>query len=248
MLPFTLENKTILITGASSGIGRGTAIACAEAGASCVLVARNEARLKETLTACEPGNHQIEVVDLTSFEDMKRLVERVDALDGLVQCAGVGDNHTPLKFVTPEFVDKIFGINVKAPILLLALLAKKRKLNKGASVVMISSISNFCASVAHSSYGASKGAIRAFVRGAALDLAGKHIRVNAIAPAMVNTPLINFSTLTEEQRRANEAKYPLKRYGEPSDVANAAVYLLSDASSWVTGQEFVLDGGYTIGR
>lgn len=248
MLPFTLENKTILITGASSGIGRGTAIACAEAGASCVLVARNEARLKETLTACEPGNHQIEVVDLTSFEDMKRLVERVDALDGLVQCAGVGDNHTPLKFVTPEFVDKIFGINVKAPILLLALLAKKRKLNKGASVVMISSISNFCASVAHSLYGASKGAIRAFVRGAALDLAGKHIRVNAIAPAMVNTPLINFSTLTEEQRRANEAKYPLKRYGEPSDVANAAVYLLSDASSWVTGQEFVLDGGYTIGR
>lgn len=248
MQPYTLENKTILITGASSGIGRGTAIACAEAGASCILVARDEARLKETLAACAPGNHRIEVADLTRFEDMKRLVERVDALDGLVQSAGVGDNYTPLKFITPEFVDKILGINVKAPILLLALLEKRKKLNKDASIVMLSSISNFCASVAHSLYGASKGAIRAFVRGAALDLAGKHIRVNAIAPAMVNTPLINFSTLTEEQRKANEAKYPLKRYGEPSDVAHAAVYLLSDAASWVTGQEFVLDGGYTIGR
>lgn len=248
MLPFTLENKTVLITGASSGIGRGTAIACAEAGASCILVARNEKRLEETLAACAPGNHRIEVADLTSFEDMRRLVERMDSLDGLVQCAGIGDNHTPLKFITPEFVDELLGINVKSPILLLALFEKKRKLNKGASVVMISSISNFCASVAHSLYGASKGAIRAFVRGAALDLAGKHIRVNAIAPAMVNTPLINYSALTEEQRKADEAKYPLKRYGEPSDVANAAVYLLSDAASWVTGQEFVLDGGYTIGR
>ena len=118
MQPYTLENKTILITGASSGIGRGTAIACAAAGATCILVARDEARLKETLADCAPGNHWIEVADLTNFEDMKSLVERVDALDGLVQCAGIGDNHTPLKFITPEFVDKIFGINVKAPILL----------------------------------------------------------------------------------------------------------------------------------
>ena len=113
---------------------------------------------------------------------------------------------------------------------------------------MMSSIASFFASVAHSLYGASKGALKSFVQGAAIDLAPKRIRVNAIAPAMVNTPLIEFSALTEEQRKANEASYPLKRYGEPSDIAGAAIYLLSDASSWVTGQQFVLDGGITIGR
>lgn len=248
MPPFSLEGKRILITGASSGIGRGVAIACAAAGASCILVARNEERLAEVKLACGMGDHQIEVVDVTDMEAVKALVERVSVLDGLVQCAGIGDNHTPLKFITPEFFDKIIGVNLKAPVLLLAMLEKKKKLNRGGSVVLMSSIASFCATVAHSLYGASKGAIHAFVQGAAMDLAPKKIRVNAIAPGMVNTPLIAFSALTEEQRKANEAQYPLKRYGEPADIANATVYLLSEASSWVTGQQFVIDGGITIGR
>lgn len=248
MQPFTLEGKTILVTGASSGIGRAVAIACSKAGAKCILVARNEERLKETLSMCSGEGHAIEVVDLTDYEALKALVERVPAIDGLVQCAGIGDKHTPLKFLSPEFVDKVLNVNLKAPILFLALLAKKKRLNKGGSVVMMSSIASFSATVAHSLYGASKGGITSFVRGAALDLAPQNIRVNAIAPAMVNTPLIEFSTLTEDQRRANEAKYPLKRYGEPEEVANATLYLLSDASSWVTGQQIVMDGGFTIGR
>lgn len=246
MLKFTLENKTVLITGASSGIGRGIAIACAEQGAKCILVARNEERLREVQTACGGEQHQIEIVDVADFAAVKELIDRIPPLDGVVMCAGVGDNHTPLKFLTAEFVDNLLGVNLRAPILMLATLEKKKKLNKCASVVMMSSMASFSPSPAHSLYAATKGGLTAFVKGAALDLAGKKIRVNAIAPAMVNTPLINFDALTEEQRKANEALYPLKRYGEPEDIAAAAVYLLSDASSWVTGQQFVLDGGVTL--
>ena len=247
MPQFTLDGKTILITGASSGIGRGIAVACAASGAKCILVARNKERLLETKGECGGDAHAVEIVDVADCDALKGLVQRVPQLDGLVQCAGISDNHTPLKFLTPEFIDRLLSVNLKAPILLLAMLEKRKKLNKGASVVMMSSIAGFHASPAHSLYGASKGGLTAFVKGAALDLAGKKIRVNAIAPAMVNTPLINYNGITEEQRLADEYRYPLKRYGEPSDIAGAAVYLLSDASQWVTGQQFVIDGGFTIG-
>lgn len=247
MRSFTLEGKRIMVTGASSGIGRGVAIACARQGAQCILLARNEARLREVQSECGGDSHKIEVVDVSDVEALKSLVERIETIDGLVQCAGIGDNQTLLKFITPEFYDRLMAVNLRAPILLLSMLDKKKKLNKGASVVMVSSISSFHASVAHSLYGASKGAITAFVKGAALDLAPRKIRINSIAPGMVNTPLINFNALTDEQRQLNISKYPLKRYGEPEDVANMAVYLLSDSSSWVTGQQFVLDGGLTIG-
>lgn len=246
MPSFTLEGKTILITGASSGIGRGIAIACADAGANCILVARNEERLKAVASNC-CGGAAIEIVDVGNTAELAALVERVPQLDGLVQCAGVSDKHTPLKFLKEEFVDHLLAVNLKAPILFLAMLEKKKKLNKGASVVLMSSISSFHSTPAHSLYGATKGALTAFAKGAALDLAGKKIRVNTIAPGMVNTPLIDFANISEEQRKANEAFYPMKRYGEPEDIAGAAIYLLSDASAWVTGQQFVVDGGVTVG-
>lgn len=247
MLQFRLDNKVVLITGASSGIGRQIAISCAEAGAKCILVARNKERLESVCALCKGGGHVVEVLDVANAEAMKGLVERLPQLDGVVLCAGIGDHHTPLKFLTEEFVDEILGVNLKAPILMLAMLDKRKKINKGGSVVLMSSIASFHATVAHSLYGAAKGGLRSFAQGAALDLAGKKIRVNAIAPGMVNTPLINFSALTAEQLKVNVDRYPLKRYGEPEDVAGCAVYLLSDASSWVTGQQFVIDGGVTIG-
>lgn len=243
---FNLKGKTILITGASSGIGRGISIACAKAGAKCILVARNEERLTQVAAECGT-DATIERVDVANIVELSALVERVPILDGLVQCAGLSDKHTPLKFLKEEFVDQLLAVNVKAPILLLAMLEKRKKLNKGSSVVLMSSVASFHSTPAHSLYSATKGALTAFAKGAALDLSGKKIRVNAIAPGMVNTPLIDFANISEEQRRANESFYPMKRYGEPADIAGAAVYLLSDASQWVTGQQFVIDGGLTAG-
>ena len=243
---FDLSGKTILVTGASSGIGRGIAIACAEAGAKCILVARNADRLNQVAVKCGPGT-VVERVDVANVSELAALVDRVPALDGLVQCAGLSDKHTPLKFLQEEFVDQLLSVNIKAPILLLAMLEKKKKLNKCASVVLMSSIASFHSTPAHSLYSATKGALTAFAKGAALDLAGKKIRVNTIAPGMVNTPLIDFANISEEQRKANESLYPLKRYGEPEDIASAAIYLLSDASVWVTGQQLVVDGGITAG-
>lgn len=243
---FELSGKTILVTGASSGIGRGIAIACAKVGAKCILVARNEERLNEVAAECGE-EASVEKVDVANASELAALVERVPVLDGLVQCAGLSDKHTPLKFLKEEFVDQLLSVNIKAPILLLAMLEKKKKLNKCASVVLLSSIASFHSTPAHSLYSATKGALTAFAKGAALDLAGKKIRVNTIAPGMVNTPLIDFANISEEQRKTNESLYPLKRYGEPEDIASAAIYLLSDASVWVTGQQLVVDGGITAG-
>ena len=246
MQNFNLPGKTILITGASSGIGRGIALACAEAGANCILVGRNKERLEAVKTECVGDGHVAEIVEMTDIEAVKALVERIPILDGLVQCAGVGDKQLPLKFLSADFIDEVLAVNLRAPMAFLAMLEKKKKLNKGASVVMMSSISSFHATPAHSLYCASKAGLTAFTKAAALDLAGKKIRVNTIAPGRVNTPMIEYSNISEEQRLADVAKYPLKRYGEVSDIASMALYLLSDCSSWVTGQEFVVDGGISL--
>ena len=246
MRQFTLEGKTVLVTGASSGIGRGVAVACAKAGATVILVGRNEDRLAQALDECGTGSHLIKKCDVSSVEEIKQLVDGINGLDGVVMCAGVSDNYIPLKFLGEELVDEVLGVNLKSPILLLGLLEKKKRLNRGASVVMMSSISSFAAVPAHSLYAASKGGLTAFVKAAAVELAVKKIRVNSIAPGMVNTPLIAAYNFTEVQKTVNQAKYPLKRYGEPEDIVGAAIYLLSDASSWMTGQQIVLDGGLTI--
>lgn len=246
MSHFDLSGKTILVTGASSGIGRGIALACADAGANCILVGRNKERLEAAKAGCAGDGHAVEIVEMTDGEAMKSLVERIPVLDGLVQCAGVGDKQLPLKFLSADFIDEVLAVNLRAPMAFLAMLEKKKKLNRGASVVMMSSISSFHATPAHSLYCASKAGLTAFTKAAALDLAGKKIRVNAIAPGRVNTPMIEYSNISEEQRLADVAKYPLKRYGEVSDIAGVALYLLSDGSSWITGQEFVVDGGISL--
>lgn len=244
--PFSLENKTILITGASSGIGKATAIECSKLGAKIVATARNEARLSETMSQLEGDGHTSIIADLSKSEDLARLVENAPQLDGLVNNAGKTIT-LPCCFITEDKLDDIVGVNMIAPILLFSMLLKKKKLVKKSSIVFTSSIGgNMIATVGNGMYGATKGAISAFVKVAALENASKNIRVNCVCPGMINTTLFDSGTLSKEQLTEDAKRYPLGRYGKPEEVAWAIIYLLSDASSFVTGSNLVIDGGFTI--
>lgn len=244
--PFSLKGKNILVTGASSGIGRETAIQCSKMGAKVIVTARNEERLNETLSQLEGEGHQIMLAELTNQEDVEYLVSEMSSLQGLVLCAGKGMT-SPFPFSTRDKYNEIFNINFFAPVELLRLLVKKKKLGKESSVVFVSSIGgNGSYSLGNGVYGASKAAINSTMKFCARELASKKIRVNTVNPGMVNTKLIQGGAISEEQHKADMEKYPLKRYGEPEDIAYGIIYLLSDASSWVTGHSLVIDGGVSI--
>ena len=244
--PFSLKGKTILVTGASSGIVRETAIQCSKLGAKVIITARNEDRLKETLSQLEGEGHEIVMAELTNSSELENLVSQANDLDGVVLCAGRAMT-SPFMFNTRDKYDEVFNINYFAPVELLRLLLKKRKVNKNASVVFVSSIGGvFGYSLGNSIYGATKASIHSTMNFCAKELAPKGIRVNSVNPGMVNTPLIGGGSISEEQYKADMERYPLKRYGEPQDIAYGIVYLLSDASSWVTGHALVIDGGITI--
>lgn len=244
--PFSLKGKTILVTGASSGIGRAAAIECSKMGATVIITARNQNRLNETLAAMEGDNHQSIVCDLSIEADIDNLVASLPEIQGLINNAGY-TKLLPIQFVNSDDITSILKVNTLAPILLFQKLLKKKKLKKGASVVFTSSLAGLgSCSVGNSMYTASKGAISAFIRCAALELAPKRIRVNAVCPAMVDTGILDSGTVSKEQLEADAQNYPLGRYGKPEDVAWAMIYLLSEASSWVTGDNLVIDGGVTI--
>ena len=244
--PFSLEGKRILITGASSGIGRATAVEAARLGASIVLVARDQERLNETLEALPGDNHQIILADLTVEEAINRVVEECGALDGVVFCAGKGLT-LPVQFCDRAHFDEIFNINFFSTAELLRLLYKKKRIVKEASVVLIASMGGtHVFSGGNSIYGASKAALDSFMKFAAKEFAARKVRVNSICPAMVDTPLIHRGTVSEEQLAEDAKRYPLKRYGRPEDIAYAAIYLLSPASAWVTGTSMIVDGGLSI--
>ena len=187
--PFSLKNKTILVTGASSGIGRGVAIACAQMGANVVLTARNESRLRETLKLMPPGNHSVIVADITQSLDLKKLAESVPKLDGIAYCAGVG-SLIPCKSLDQAAIDYVMKPNFEAPALLMASILSNKKLNKSASVVFIASRAYETPIVGNAAYSASKGAIVSYAKCLALELAPRLIRVNCICPAMVWTDLL----------------------------------------------------------
>lgn len=244
--PFSLEGKTILVTGASSGIGRATAIECSRLGASLVIVGRNKERLQETFDMLDvkEGNVQI-LADLTKSEDILKIALEIPILDGLVNNAGVG--HTSLiRFITQNDADFVFQNNTFAPILLTKEILKKKKISKGGSIVFTSSIAPFTNSLGHALYSASKAAISSYMRTCARELADKQIRANAICPGMIETKLIKDGALSDEDLQKDMDKYPLKRYGKPEEVAYSIVYLLSDATKWMTGSSIVLDGGCTL--
>ena len=235
-----------MVTGASSGIGQETAIQCSKMGAQVLATARNVERLKETVSQMEGDGHKMIVADLTNQDDVNRLVGEVESLKGLVLCAGKGMT-SPFPFSTRDKYDEIFDVNFFAPVELFRLLVRKKKLEKDASVVFVSSIGgNGSYSLGNGVYGASKAAVNSTMKFCARELASKKIRVNSVNPGMVNTKLIQGGAISEEQHKIDMEKYPLKRYGEPEDIAFGIIYLLSDASSWVTGHSLVIDGGVTI--
>ncbi|MBI1647722.1 SDR family oxidoreductase [Capnocytophaga sp. 051621] len=244
--PFSLKNKTVLVTGASSGIGKAIAIECSKMGAQVVITGRNEQRLQETYKLLEGLQPAYIVADLTKKEDIETLVNQIDSLNGLVNCAGL-TIPKPFKFLQEEDIQQVMTVNFNAPLLLTQLLVKKKKLQKTSSIVFISSISGTKVSyIGNSIYSASKGAINGICKGLALELASQQIRVNTITPGMVETNIVSGGEVTQEQMEADKQKYPLKRYGKPEEVAYAVVYLLSEASSWVTGSNLLIDGGYTL--
>lgn len=244
--PYSLEGKRILITGASSGIGRTTAIECSKLGAVLIITGRNKERLDESLKELEGKGHKAVIADLTINEDIEKLVNEVDYLNGVVLCAGQVKS-TPFKMCKRERVNPIFEINYFSQVELLRLLVCGKKIIENASIVFVSSIGGVEAfTIGNGIYGASKAALNSSMKFCALELAAKKIRVNSVNPGMVNTSLINGGSLSEEQKQADMQKYPLKRYGEPKDIALGIIYLLSDASSWVTGHSLVIDGGVTL--
>mgnify|MGYP002852184680 CR=1 FL=1 len=240
--PFSLFGKRILVTGASSGIGRGIAVACSKMGAAVIINGRNTERLEETLFMLDGEHHVLLPGDLTTGDSVRNIVESLPRLDGIVHCAGIG-SRVPCKFITEEDIDSVMSINFKAPVMLQTELLKQKKIAKGGSIVFIASIANESPSFGNSLYAASKGAIISYANCLQLELAPRQIRVNCISPAMVWTDLILKGGVTEEQLREDEQKYPLKRYGTPEDIANLAVYLLSDASGWMTGSNIKITGG-----
>ena len=240
--PYALVGKTVLVTGASAGIGKGVALMCSKMGAQCVITARNEQRLSETLNAMEGEGHQKLLADLTDFTKIESFITQMPKLDGIVHCAGIRQRKMA-KFLDEADIDAVMNANFKGPVMLQNELLKQKKINKGASIVFITSIATESPSMGNSIYSASKGALLSYSLCLKEELAPRMIRVNCISPAMVWTDLVLSDGISVDQLKQDEAKYPLKRYGQPEDVAHLAVFLLSDASSWMTGSNLKLTGG-----
>ena len=242
---FDLSRKHILITGASSGIGRSTASLSASLGATLTILGRDEKRLNETLSSLSGEGHNAVCCDLTCPDSVNDMVDKLPLLDGIVNCAGIQETCL-IKNIDNLVFDKLMNTNFRSTVLLNSEILKKKKLKKNSSVVFLSSVAaSQCAEIGNAIYSSSKAAITSFARVLALELASRRIRVNIVSPGMVKTPLLDQFEMSEEQFHKDEQNYPLG-YGNPEDVANTVVFLLSDATKWMTGADIVLDGGLTL--
>lgn len=244
--PYSLEGKTILVTGSSSGIGKATAILCSRLGASVIITGRNEARLKETISELEGYNNKYIVADLSTSEGLTLLVDEITELDGLVNNAGI-NKILPIQFVTEQELMTTMQINALSPILLTQKIVKKKKIKKGGSVVFVSSIAGHTrSSVGNSMYCASKGTITGFMKCVSKELVIKKIRCNEVLPGQIDTPLMSQGAVTDEQMAALAAHIPMKRLGNPDEIAAGIAFLLSDAASYITGSSLIIDGGLSL--
>lgn len=240
--PFSLAGKTILITGASSGIGQGTAVECSRMGAKLIITGRNAERLAATMAQLEGDGHVMITADISNDDDIARLVAECPKLQGVFLCAGIGVT-APVAFCSRKKFEEQFAVNLFSTTELARMLIKKKKLDRPSSVVAVASVAALLSHLNNSMYGASKAALLTWMRYAAKELGPKGIRFNCILPGMVETPLIRGGAITDEQLAEEVKNYPLGRFGEPADIAYAAIYLLSDASAWVTGTDIIVDGG-----
>lgn len=249
--PFSLEGKTIVVTGASSGIGQQVAITCSQMGAKVALIGRNMERLEDTKAQMEGKGHMVVSYDLTDLEHHKELVvdivSKMGVVDGLVNCAGISTT-LPFKLTTPEKMDEFFKVNVYAAIELTRQILNIKNINRqGASVIFIASVMGCVGESAKSLYSLTKGALIAGCRSLAIEYAPKKIRINVVSPGVVETPINkNQPYLADpEKRKVTESLHPLG-IGETTDISNTCIFLLSNASRWVTGQNLIVDGGYSI--
>ncbi len=247
--PLSLEGKNIVITGASSGIGAETALLCSEMGANVVMIARDEGRLNGILAKMKQGKHLYYSLDITSYAMISSVIEdcvsKIGKIDGFIHSAGI-ENTIPINVIKQENYESTFSINLFSGLEFVKVLSKKKYRSEGLSIVFLASVMGVLGQKGKTAYCASKGAIVNSVKALSLELAEKNIRVNCISPAVVVTEMTKklFATLTEEGVNSIKKMHPLG-LGRPQDIANAAVFLLSEASRWVTGSNLIIDGGYS---
>lgn len=244
MNSFDLSGKTILITGASSGLGRQCAITISRHGGTAVITGRNTKRLDDTYHQLNGGGHIQIIADLTREDDIRNLADELPDLNGVVYSTGISD-LAPARFITPEMIGKTFRISFDASVLLTAgLLAKKRLKKNACSLVFISSISTRYPFVGGTMYISAKAALEAYARTLALEMAPKGIRSNCISPAFVKTPMLDDTAENYSQEAVDKIEErQILGLGDPEDVANTVVFFLSDASKWITATNLILGGG-----
>lgn len=244
-----LNNKVIVISGASSGIGKATAIICSELGAKIALVSRSEEKLLQVREELLPNEHHVFSCDLSETSSVKDLVANIynamGVIDGLVYASG--EEYTcPLKILDNDKLKEIYNLNVFSAIAMAKEITKRKYVGDNASLIFIASIVGILGEAGKIGYSSSKGALVAACKSMAMELAKRGIRVNSVLPALVKTPMSQkvLDTLDDASVSHIRDKHPLG-FGEPEDVANSIAFLLSDKSSWITGTEFIIDGGFS---
>lgn len=247
--PFSLENKNIVITGASSGIGRQCAISCSQQGAKVIIIGRNEERLLNTYNSLEGDGHLRYLLDITRYDEIETVIQdainKIGKISGFIHSAGI-EITKPLKVMNHEDYNNLFSVNVISAFEISRIILKKKYSEDNSSLVFISSVRGMLGYPGAVGYCSSKGALNAGVKAMALEYASRNIRINCVSPAIIETDMVKklFETISDESRSEILKMHPMG-FGKPEDVANACIYLLSDASRWVTGSNLIVDGGYS---